>query len=377
MQRIHLFFSALLTALIISIGIVSAQVREDSVVVQSDSLDIMIGQMIMTGVGDFSYITNDESILHEIRSGRVGGVVLFEKNVNRSSPERQLRRMIDSMQVASEIPLLVSIDEEGGKVNRLKPKYGFPKTVTAAYLGQIDNLDSTAHYAAKTASTLKKLGINLNYAPTVDVAVNPENPVIAKVERSFSPDPLIVAKHAGQVVKTHREHGVLTVLKHFPGHGSSHADTHHGIADVSQYWQFKELLPYKALLDSGLVDAIMTAHIVNSHLDENKLPATLSPFIINNILRGLLDYQGVIFSDDMQMHAISKEYGFEESIKMAIDAGVDVLMFANNVPGNDKRSPREIHAIITQLVQDGRISRSRIKASFDRIMIFKSKTKSS
>lgn len=352
---------------------VFGQVESDSTKLTSDSLDVMIGQMIMTGVGDFSYLMNDEPIMAEVAAGRAGGVIFFEKNINSNGPSRQLKRTIDSLQSVSDIPLFVSIDEEGGKVTRLKAKYGFPPTVTAEYLGTTDDLDSTTAYAGNTAETLALLGFNMNFAPNVDLAINPDNPVIARVGRSYSEDQYKVARHAAQVVKVHRKHKVLTVLKHFPGHGSSHADTHLGIADVSQYWQFKELMPYKMLLDSNLVDAVMTAHIVNKHLDANKLPATLSPFIVNNILRGVLQYDGVVFSDDMQMHAISRHYGFEQSIKMAIEAGVDVLMFANNVPGNERRTSSEIHAVIKELVVSGQIEESRIKRSYDRIMLLKTK----
>ncbi|MFY0651415.1 MAG: glycoside hydrolase family 3 protein [Cyclobacteriaceae bacterium] len=351
----------------------TAEALKDSTDVDSVSLEVMIGQMIITGIGDFSYITEDQPILEELRNGLVGGVVLFEKNVNRNSPKKQLIRTIEVLQENSSIPLLITIDEEGGRVNRLKPKYGFPKTAQAQYLGEVDNLDTTAFYAGKTATLLAELGINMNLAPNVDVNVNPKNPVIGNVGRSFSADELQVSKHAGQVVKTHDEHGVLTILKHFPGHGSSHSDTHLGIADVTDYWQFKELMPYKYLIDSGLVDGIMTAHIINGHLDENKLPATLSPTIINDILRAMLGFDGVVFSDDMQMHAISKEYGFEQSIKMAIDAGVDMLMFANNVPDNDIRSAGQIHDIIMKLVESGEVSRERIVTSYERVMKLKSR----
>lgn len=346
-------------------------ISTDSINNVPPSLEVMIGQMIITGIGDFSYITEEERILAEIEKGYLGGVVLFEKNINKNSPKKQLKRTIDSLQSRSAIPLFVTIDEEGGRVNRLKPKYGFPQTAYAQDLGKLDNLDSTAFYAGSTARLLAELGINVNLAPNVDVNVNPQNPVIGAMGRSYSADESKVAQQAAQVVKTHREYGVLTVLKHFPGHGSSHADTHLGIADVSEYWQFKELMPYKILLDSGLVDAIMTAHIVNGHLDENKLPATLSPFIVNNILRNVLGYNGVVFSDDMQMHAISHQYGFEQSIKMAIKAGVDMLMFANMVEEDERKTPTQIHATILKLVTSGEISEERIKASYDRIMALK------
>lgn len=338
-----------------------------------DSLDIMIGQMIMSGVNDFSYLEKNDPILEDIRNGYVGGVVLFEKNIDKKKPTKALKKLIQSLQSESQIPLFITIDEEGGKVNRLKPKYGFPKTVSAAYLGSLDNLDSTKYYALQTSGTLLDLGINVNYAPDVDVAVNPKNPVIAGIQRSYSDDEKIVSKHASQVVKTHRKNNIITVLKHFPGHGSSHADTHKGIADVSDYWQFNELMPYKYLIDSGLVDGVMSAHIVNKHLDENGLPGTLSPIIINNILRGVLNYDGVIFSDDMQMHAISKEFGFDESVKLAVKAGIDVLMFANNVPGNEKRRAADIHNIIKDMVLSREIDENRIRSSYERVLALKNK----
>lgn len=279
------------------------------------------------------------------------------------------------MQDAADVPLLVSIDEEGGRVNRLKPKYGFPKTAYADYLGELDNLDSTRYYAKNTASTLSMLGFNVNFAPDVDVKVNPDNPVIAKIGRSYSSDPMIVAKHASEVVKVHREYGVFTSLKHFPGHGSSQNDTHYGVADVTDYWQFSELLPYNEMLKTGFVDCIMTAHIVNRNLDPEGYPATLSPVIVKNILRDVLNYDGVVFTDDMQMHAISKNFGFEESIKLAINADVDMMVFANNVPGNERRTPAQIHAIIMDYISKGEIDEQTIRKSYERIMKLKSKLK--
>lgn len=346
------------------------EVEADSI-----SLDVMIGQMILTGIGDFSYMPEDAEILEEIRNGKVGGVILFEKNINTESPKKQLKRTVGMLNDVSTIPLFISIDEEGGRVNRLKTKYGFPTTKQAGDLGKINNLDTTAYYANNTASALSEYGINVNFAPDIDVAINPDNPVIAKLGRSYSDDPRVVANHAQTVVDVHRKNNVLTALKHFPGHGSSQNDSHLGVADVTNTWQFSELMPYKFLLDSGRVDAIMTAHIVNEHLDPNKLPATLSPYIISNILRGVLDYQGVVFTDDMQMHAISRNYGFEESIKMAINAGVDVMLFCNNVPGNERRTPSQIHAIIRNYVSSGEITENRIRKSYERIIQLKSKLK--
>lgn len=336
-----------------------------------DSVDIMIGQMIMIGVGDFNLIEGDEAIFSEVKSGKVGGVVLYEKNILFESPKPELALLIETLQKNANIPIFVSIDEEGGWVTRMKTRYGFPKNVSAQYLGDLDILDSTRFYADQTASLLNDFGINMNYAPVVDVNLNPRNPVIGRIERSFSKDYHDVIKHANAVIEEHSKNGVIPVLKHFPGHGSSRSDTHLGLTDVTDTWQMEEVYPYSALIDSGKVSAVMTAHIVNKSLDETKNPATLSKRVVTGLLRDFLHFEGVIVSDDMQMGAITNEFGLREAIKMSILAGVDILMFANNVRDDDRVTATTIHAIIKDLLFEEIITRDRIKQSYDRIMKLK------
>jgi beta-N-acetylhexosaminidase len=182
-----------------------------------------------------------------------------------------------------------------------------------------------------------------------------------------------VAMMAKEVIKMHRKYGVITSLKHFPGHGSSKDDTHLGVADVTNTWSEDELKPYKLLLDSGYVDGVMTSHIVNKNLDPKGYPGTLSKDILDDILRKRLGYNGVVFSDDMQMHAISKNYGLEETIRLAINAGVDVMCFSNNIAGSDERTVDKVHAIIKKLVSTGEIKPERIDESFQRILQLKAR----
>lgn len=336
-----------------------------------DTIDIMIGQMIMIGIGDFNMVDSSEPIFGEIKEGKVGGVVLYEKNILFESPKSELALLVDMLQKNSEVPLFVSIDEEGGRVSRMKTRYGFPKNVSAQYLGDLNNMDSTRHYSTQTASILSSFGINMNYAPVVDVNINTRNPVIGKLERSYSEDYKEVIKQAYEVIAQHNKSGVVPVLKHFPGHGSSRSDTHLGLTDVTDSWQLEEIYPYAALIDSGVVKAVMTAHIVNSTLDRSKNPATLSKRIVTGMLREFLGFEGVIISDDMQMGAINNEYGIREAIKLSIDAGVDVLMFANNVLDNERVSATTVHAIIKDLVFEGIVTRERIYESYQRIMKLK------
>lgn len=335
-----------------------------------DSLSIKIGQMILIG---FPKSEVDSTVLREIREGKVGAIIFFEKNIPAKNSFVGVKKMTWAYQQAAPIPLLISIDQEGGKVNRLKNKYGFPSSITAADIGKSKNLDSVRFYSEATASTLAGLGINVNFAPVVDLLSNPTNPIIARHGRAYSANEDSVTLFAKEVVKMHRKYNVLTALKHFPGHGSSKDDTHLGIADVTNTWEERELKPYQALIDSGYADAVMTSHIVNKKLDKKGNPGTLSADIITGILRQRLHFNGVVFTDDMQMHAIAKHYGFEEAIKMTINAGVDIMTFSNNIAGSDIRTVDKVQEVMRQMIQRGEISEKRIDESFRRIMALKRK----
>ncbi|HYG38357.1 MAG TPA: class A beta-lactamase, subclass A2 [Cytophagales bacterium] len=342
--------------------------------VPSPSLDDKIGQMIMMGINERKSLSSTDPLRKELNANKMGGIILFEKNISNSNSYENLKKLISDLQAETSTPLFISIDEEGGKVHRLKEKYGFVAMPSAAYLGNLSNMDSTFFYADRLAAQLADLGINMNFAPAVDVAINPNNPIIAKVERSYSDDPEMVTQHALAFIKAHHKNGIKTTLKHFPGHGSSSSDTHKGLVDVTNQWQFSELIPYRKIIESGSCDAIVSCHVINCHLDVDCIPSTLSKTITTTILRGLLGFEGVVFSDDMQMYAISKNYGLETSVKMAINAGVDVLVFGNNVNLSDRTTASEIHAVIKKLVEEGAISENRIEEAYQRIIKLKQKT---
>lgn len=331
-----------------------------------DSLRLKIGQMIMVGFSGTS-VNPDDPILQEISNGDLGGVIMFEKNIADSNSFTNLATLNQTLQQAAPIPIFLAIDQEGGKVNRLKTKYGFPKSVTAAYLGQLDNEDSTRYYAASTARILHQLNFNVNFAPVLDLATNPDNPVIVKNGRSYGADPKLVTRQAKVVIEEHNKQQIITAGKHFPGHGSSQSDTHFGIADVTKSWDKKELIPYKELIGEGILPGVMSAHIVNANLEPDSLPGTLSKKILQGMLRDQLGFEGIIFSDDMQMHAITKHYGLEKALELGINAGLDVVIFSNNIQNSENRTVKVVHEIITRLVEEGRISRQRIDESYGRI----------
>jgi beta-N-acetylhexosaminidase len=367
------FLSAVIA--LFSVAHLSACKKQDATVPQAD-LDEMIGQMIMVGFRGLE-VHSDSIIAQEIAAGKVGGVILFSRDVVLGSPIRniqspqQVRSLIEQLNSFSKKPLFISVDQEGGLVSRLSPAYGFPATVSQQYLGTMNNVDTTAHYAQQMVQTLSDMGFNMNFAPVVDVNTNPSSPAIGALQRSFSADTAIVSKHAAIVIGKHREKKIFCSLKHFPGHGSAGADSHMGFVDVSHTWQSLELAPYRQLIQNSEVDLIMTAHIFNERWDAEH-PATLSKNVMTGLLRETLGYKGVIISDDMNMSAISAFYSPQEAYRLAIEAGVDILLVANNL-AFDLQAGSNAHNIIKQLVLDGIISEERIRMSYERIMALKRK----
>jgi beta-N-acetylhexosaminidase len=334
-----------------------------------------IAQMLMVGFRG-TELSNDNHIYNDIKDLKIGGVILFEYDApTKTRPrniesEEQIAKLITDMQAIAETNLLISIDQEGGKVNRLKETYGFPPTVSAQYLGRLNNPDTTMLWADRTAELLSRMGINLNFAPSVDINVNPDNPIIGKIERSFSGDPRVVTDNARIWVAEHKKCGIIGSLKHFPGHGSSRTDTHHGLTDVTDAWTEAELLPYKTLISEGGCDMIMTSHVFNSKLDP-EYPATMSKAILTGILRERLGYKGVIVTDDMAMGAIVEHYSFEEALEKTVNAGADILILSNNGKEYDPDVAKKAIDIIYRLVDEGKIDKQTVENAYNRIITLK------
>jgi len=342
------------------------------------SLEAKIGQMLLVGFRGQA-VDEQHFIVEAIRNHNLGGVILFDRDVvtgqrgrNIASPE-QLTALIADLQRLATVPLLVAVDQEGGKVARMQPRDGFPPSRSHWWLGQQDDLQLTFVKSSRMATALKQAGVGINLAPVVDLCRNPENPVIARLERCFSADPEQVTQQARSFISAHRQLGVLTALKHFPGHGSSREDSHLGLVDVSQSWSATELVPYRHLIAAGLVDAVLTAHVYNARLDEN-YPATLSEKTITGVLRKQLGFDGVVISDDLQMQAIVDQFGLEMAVGGALNAGVDILLFGNNLSYDEQLVPKLV-AIIQRLVKTGAVTEARIDESYRRIMQLKGKVK--
>jgi beta-N-acetylhexosaminidase len=340
------------------------------------SLDEKIGSMLMVG---FMGTTAPQGspICQDISNYNLAGVILFDVNpVNHKEPKNienkeQVRELTEQLQACSnDGKLLIAVDQEGGRVQRLKSKYGFyGKFPKAKDVKKKSKVQIQTEYF-KMAEELNSVGINYNLAPVVDLAINKRNRVIYKLGRSFGSKPEDVAKYSNIFIDAMRSNGVLTSLKHFPGHGSSLGDTHRGFVDVTNLWKEKELEPYRILSEQGAIDTVMVAHVFNKKIDA-EYPATLSAKTIKGLLREDIGFDGVVITDDLQMGAINKKYGLRNTLKLAIGAGNDILLFGNQLSVRSMVSTQRLVDTIKEMVYSGEVSLADIEKSNERIEMLK------
>jgi len=327
----------------------------------------MIGRMLIVGFPDKKLDSNSQ-IVKDMQAYDLGGVILFDRLYDDKNKTKnivnpvQVQNLTQALKSFSRKSLFIAVDQEGGRVARLKPKYGFSEIPSAFEVSKMSLEDARKVYTMQS-SMLQENGLNMNFAPVVDLSINPQNSVIVGLERSFGKESVKVINYASLVIEEQNRHNVISVLKHFPGHGSSLGDSHKGFVDVTQTWQKVELEPYAKLIKENKVDMIMTAHVFNKNLDP-LYPATLSERVNTQLLRNLLGYRGVIVSDDMQMKAISQHYPLKESVTLAINGGVDMLLFGNQLSNlNVKILVETIYA----QVESGAISLEKIIEANKRI----------
>lgn len=327
----------------------------------------MIGHMLVVGFDDAT-INAQSPIVKELQTYELGGVILFDRfykersrTKNISSLE-QLKELTKQLKHYAKRPLLISIDQEGGKVARLKPSYGFAEIPSAFALSKT-SLEHAKNVYTSMANMLRDNGINCDFGPVVDLAVNEKNSVIVGLERSYGKESETVTQFAKVFIDALKSKGVISVLKHFPGHGSSLGDSHLGFVDVTQTWSERELEPYQKLIASNSVSMIMSAHVYNAKLDAT-YPATLSYAINSKLLREKMHYNGVLISDDLQMEAISKYYTLKETVTLAINSGIDMLLFGNQL--SQTKTDEIVETIMAQ-VKNGAISLERIIEANERI----------
>ena len=327
----------------------------------------MAGQMIMAGFRGMAIAPKDPIAL-ALAQGKAGGVILFSRDAlwggqrNIQSP-RQLKALITEVRAAAPGPIFVAVDQEGGKVQRLKAANGFSDWPSARSLGQ-GAPEHTRRVAQDLGAELAGAGFDINFAPVVDLDL-PGSPAISGLDRAFSSDPAKVAAHARAFIDGLASQRIIPALKHFPGHGSATGDTHAGLVDISRTWTPRELEPYKDLIAQGFSGIIMVAHVTLGPYGD--LPADLNPAIVNGLLRHDLNWQGVVATDDLQMGAIADLYSLEQTILLAVQAGVDLLVFGNNTIDHDPNIAAKAHAALMDHIRAGRIAPERIRESWLRI----------
>jgi beta-N-acetylhexosaminidase len=298
----------------------------------------------------------------------LGGVILFD----RDQLTGKARNVVSPAQVAaltSELRaeagaggLIIGVDQEGGVVTRLGPAHGYPALASERTVGA--GTSAAARIWARTlARTVADAGCNLDFAPVVDLDINPSSPAIGALGRSFSADPAIVARLAGIEFDALHAARVRGAAKHFPGIGSSRVNTDFGVADVTKTWSRTELEPYRTLAAAGKLDAVMVGHVVNGQLDEHA-PASLSRATLD-VLRGEVGFAGPAVTDDLQAAAITQRYGTDEAVLLALEAGCDLLLFANQQV-YDPGLVAHVVGVVLGAVAHGRLTGDQIDAKWAR-----------
>ncbi|HAG90609.1 MAG TPA: beta-N-acetylhexosaminidase [Bdellovibrionales bacterium] len=327
-----------------------------------------IGQLLIIGI-EGKDLTEKEADF--IVRNDIGGVILFSRNIESPQQVFELNQKIQklSKKTHSHAPFFIGIDQEGGRVARLKE--GFTQWPPLSKLGEIGSTSLGFKYAHSMGEELMSVGINLDFAPCVDVLTNPKNPVIG--DRSIHSDPEEVAKIASSLVRGYIKSGVIPCAKHFPGHGNTSVDSHEELPKESTDYktlQDRELVPFKKVFRSRL-DMVMTSHILFENIDKD-WPVTLSQKFVQDILRQEYRFRGLIISDDLDMKALANHYDDKEIPVRAFQAGVDLLLYCN-----DFSKPQMALDAMAKALKDDVITAQRVDDSYQRVLDLKKKTLSS
>lgn len=313
-----------------------------------------VGQLLIAGFNGVELPVELRSLAREFG---LGGIILFARNI--VDAEQVAVLGYEGSRLTPELPAWVSVDQEGGRVARLKnPFTVWPPMAT---LGRSGDVALAERFARALAAEMRAVGITLDYAPVLDIHTNPRNPIIG--DRALAEKAEDVARLGQAIIRVMQAEGVAACGKHFPGHGDTSTDSHLELPLIEhppERLRDVELLPFKAAIEVG-VATIMTAHILMPALDETR-PATLSRRIVTGMLREQLGYQGVILSDDLEMKAIARDYQVPSAAVMAIEAGCDGVLICS---GDWETQAAALEALV-YAVEDGRLSLARVEDALTR-----------
>lgn len=337
------------------------------------TLEQMAGQMIVVGFqGDDADDASVKALRDEIAASRIGGVMLLKTNIKSLDA---VAAMNAAFRAASpDLPPFITVDQEGGAVERLTRDVGFKEIPAASRIAANNTPEQAEAIYGTMAKSIADLGFSVNFGPVADVNLNPDNQVIAKFGRSYSADPAVVAAYDKAFIRAHHAAGMLTALKHFPGHGSSTADSHQGFVDITDTWTDSELDPYRTLIADGAVDMIMIGHLYHAgYADKgSQTPASLSRQWITGVLRETLGFDGVVISDDLEMGAIREHYNLRDTVTLAVRAGTDVLLFSNTAKYHAGLGQEILDILVAEAAADPEFA-ARIEQSYDRIVALKAR----
>lgn len=337
------------------------------------TLEQMAGQMIVVGFqGDDADDADVVALRAELAAGRLGGVMLLKVNVKSLDAVGAMNAAFRA--AAPDVPPFITLDQEGGAVERLTKDVGFREISNAASVAANNTPAQAEAIYATMAASIAALGFSVNFGPVADINLNPNNQIIAKFGRAFATDAATVAAYDEAFIEAHHAAGLLTALKHFPGHGSSTGDSHEGFVDITQTWQPSELEPYRTLIAADMVDMVMVGHLYHSDYSDAgaQTPSSLSPQWITGVLRDELGYDGVVISDDLEMGAIRDHFTLEQTVTMGVRAGMDVLLFSNTAKYRPSLN-REILAILLAEAEADPAFAARIEESYARIVALKAR----
>jgi len=334
-----------------------------------DPLAIAVSNLLMLGFfGSKKSSFSAKLLARQVKYGQVNGVFFVGENIGDVEDLTGLKALFGNGKHAT----LFAIDHEGGTVQRLSQRHGVTKLPGALRIGSSRlNFNQVKAIYAQAAGEFAKWGFNVNFGPVLDVH-DPQNAVIGRYGRSFGGDTRNIAVNAAAFIDGFSSHGVICVLKHFPGHGRSAGDSHFEPADISKTWSEKELEPYKQLIALKRAPMIMSGHLRLDSVEPSGRPATLSRAIIQGVLRERLGFDGVVVTDDLDMEAITTTHNRRRALIDALKAGNDLIMI-KNLFGYDPLLPKRALYWIRQAIKNGELEESRVLEAGNRVAKLKSR----